>query len=185
MDSKTLWDDYGVIDGIMPFTHGFPGANIHELLSSDLLHQLIKGTFKDHLVTWVSEYLEIQHGQKQAKEIMADIDHQIAAVPSFPGLHRFPEGHGFKQWTGDDSKALMKVYLPAIPGHVLPAMVQAIGHFLEFCHIVRHNMLDEDSLQKLDTELEAYHTERMIFIHEGVCPSGISLPHQHSMSDYR
>jgi hypothetical protein len=24
-------------------------------------------------------------------------------------LRRFPEGRGFKQWTGDDSKALMKV----------------------------------------------------------------------------
>jgi hypothetical protein len=35
----------------------------------------------------------------------------IAAVPSFPGLRHFPEGHGFKQWTGDDSKALMKVLL--------------------------------------------------------------------------
>lgn len=34
----------------------------------------------------------------------------IAAVPSFPGLRRFPEGRGFKQWTGDDSKALMKVF---------------------------------------------------------------------------
>ena len=33
----------------------------------------------------------------------------IAAVPIFPGLRRFPEGRGFKQWTGDDSKALMKV----------------------------------------------------------------------------
>ena len=33
----------------------------------------------------------------------------IAAVPSFSGLQRFPEGRGFAQWTGDDSKALMKV----------------------------------------------------------------------------
>jgi hypothetical protein len=35
-------------------------------------------------------------------------------VPSFPGLQRFPEGRGFKQWTGDDSKALMKVRLLAL-----------------------------------------------------------------------
>jgi hypothetical protein len=34
---------------------------------------------------------------------------RIAAVPSFPALRRFNEGRGFKQWTGDDSKALMKV----------------------------------------------------------------------------
>ena len=32
-----------------------------------------------------------------------------AAVPEFPGLRRFPDGRDFNQWTGDDSKALMKV----------------------------------------------------------------------------
>jgi hypothetical protein len=34
---------------------------------------------------------------------------RIAITPPFAGLRRFPEGRGFKQWTGDDSKALMKV----------------------------------------------------------------------------
>ena len=34
---------------------------------------------------------------------------RIACVPAFAGLRRFPEGRGFKQWTGDDSRALMKV----------------------------------------------------------------------------
>jgi len=29
----------------------------------------------------------------------------------FAGLRQFPQGRGFKQWTGDDSKALMKVLL--------------------------------------------------------------------------
>jgi hypothetical protein len=54
-------------------TH-FPQADIHELLSPDLLHQIIKGTFKDHLVEWVTEYLEGVHGKTRAKEILADID---------------------------------------------------------------------------------------------------------------
>jgi len=36
---------------------------------------------------------------------------RIAAVPSFPGLRRFKEGRNFEQWTGDDSKVLMKVWL--------------------------------------------------------------------------
>jgi hypothetical protein len=35
--------------------------------------------------------------------------HRIAAVPTYPGLRRFPVGRNFKQWTGNDSKALMKV----------------------------------------------------------------------------
>lgn len=33
----------------------------------------------------------------------------ISAIPAFPGLRHFPNGHNFTQWTGDNSKALMKV----------------------------------------------------------------------------
>jgi Plavaka transposase len=57
-----------------PFTNDFPRADIHELLSPDILHQVIKGTFKDHLVTWVEEYLVITHGKSRANEILDDID---------------------------------------------------------------------------------------------------------------
>lgn len=52
----------------------FPQANIHELLSPNLLHQVIKGTFKDHLVDWVGGYLEITFGKKGANERLVDID---------------------------------------------------------------------------------------------------------------
>ncbi|KAL1698841.1 hypothetical protein EV121DRAFT_274145 [Schizophyllum commune] len=110
-DPGTLWSDFGVRDDVVPFTHEFSRADIHELLSPDLLHQVIKGTFKDHLVTWVYEYLVLVHGETRAKEIMDDIDRRISAVPSFPGLWCFPEGRDFAQWTGDDSKALMKAAL--------------------------------------------------------------------------
>ena len=57
-----------------PFTVAFPRADIHEMLSPDLLHQVIKGTFKDHLVSWVEEYLVLEHGKTKAATIMADID---------------------------------------------------------------------------------------------------------------
>ena len=55
--------------------HSFPRADIHELLSPDLLHQVIKGVFKDHIVEWVLAYIRMKHAEKDALEIIEDIDH--------------------------------------------------------------------------------------------------------------
>jgi hypothetical protein len=59
---------------LKPFTSDFPRANIYEMISPDLLHQLIKGTFKDHLVRWICEYLVQEHGERRASVILDDID---------------------------------------------------------------------------------------------------------------
>ncbi len=52
----------------------FPRADIHETLSMDLLHQVIKGTFKDHLVDWVVDYINAENTPADAARILADID---------------------------------------------------------------------------------------------------------------
>jgi len=44
------------------------------MLSPDILHQLIKGGFKDHLVDWVERYLICCHGKGPAEIILDDID---------------------------------------------------------------------------------------------------------------
>jgi hypothetical protein len=62
-----------------PFTEAFPRADIHQLLSPDLLHQVIKGTFKDHIVSWVHDYLRIVHGEARANEIIDDIDRRYVS----------------------------------------------------------------------------------------------------------
>ncbi|KAM6489655.1 hypothetical protein JOM56_014891 [Amanita muscaria] len=184
LDLKTLWQDYGVAGEAEPFTSSFPRADIYELVTSDLLHQVIKGTFKDHLVTWVGEWLEIEHGRARATAIMADIDRRIAAVPSFPGLRRFPEGRGFKQWTGNDSKALMKVYLPAIVEHVPEQMVWTLNAFLDFCYLVRRSTHTETALKQIQLALTKFHAERNVFKELGVRPTGLSVPRQHSLIHY-
>ncbi|KII90591.1 hypothetical protein PLICRDRAFT_106965 [Plicaturopsis crispa FD-325 SS-3] len=182
-DPALLWDAFGIVADVVPFTNDFPRADIHELLAPDLLHQVIKGTFKDHLVTWVGDYLVAEHGEKRGNEILDDIDRRIAATPSFPGLRRFPQGRRFKQWTGDDSKALMKVYLPALVGYVPSEMVRCLSAFLDFCYLVRRSVHTIDTLDAIDDALRRFHQYRTIF--EGVRPSGFSLPRQHSLVHYR
>ncbi|KAJ6590372.1 hypothetical protein B0H10DRAFT_1830806 [Mycena sp. CBHHK59/15] len=184
-DGDILWDEYGIDEDIVPFTRDFPRADIHEMLSSDLLHQIIKGSFKDHLVTWVGEYLYIVHTKAEADSIMDEIDRRIAAVPAFPCLRRFKQGRRFKQWTGDDSKALMKVYLPAIKGLVPPTIMEAISTFLDFCYLVRRADFEKSTLDAVDAAVKKYHVHRKIFRELDVRPDGFSLPRQHSMTHYR
>ncbi|KAF8813200.1 hypothetical protein BYT27DRAFT_7220575 [Phlegmacium glaucopus] len=183
-DVTTLRDEYGIDALVVPFTHDFPRADIYELISSDLLHQAIKGTFKDHLVAWVGEYLEAIYETAKANRLMDEIDRRLAAVPRFPGLRRFKQGRRFKQWTGDDSKALMKVYLPAIHGLVPPEVVKSLSAFLDFCYIARHADFDNTVLQSLDAALCRFHIYREIFQASGV-RDRFSLPHQHSLVHYR
>ncbi|KDQ59819.1 hypothetical protein JAAARDRAFT_192277 [Jaapia argillacea MUCL 33604] len=183
-DPGLVWTRWGIDTNVIPFTDAFPQADIYELLTPDLLHQMIKGTFKDHLVTWVKEYLLSVHPKAEAQRRMDDIDRRIAAVPAFPGLRRFPEGRDFKQWTGNDSKALMKVYLPAVKGHVPDTMVRCLAAFLDFCYIARRSKHDSSALVEMQDALNNFRTHRKIFEDVGIRDDGFSLPRQHALEHY-
>ena len=52
-----------------------PHTDIHELLTLGLLHQLIKGAFKVHIITWIVTYIDAKHMKRWANQILNDIDH--------------------------------------------------------------------------------------------------------------
>lgn len=76
------------------------------------------------------------------------------------------------------------MYLPALEGYVPVDMLRAFRAFLEFCYIVRHEVITEGTLQSLREALERYHHYRKIFVETGCTTSGFALPRQHSMVHY-
>ncbi|KDQ49953.1 hypothetical protein JAAARDRAFT_712709 [Jaapia argillacea MUCL 33604] len=167
---------------IHPFTNYFPRADIHELITLDILHQLIKGTFKDHLVTWVEQYIIANAESEHAvRKILSDIDRRCVYMIYFPGLRRFMEGQKFKQWTGNDSKALMKVHLSR---YVPDDMVYCISVFLDFCYLARRSGHDSPTLDSMTEALERFHHYHTILEEIGIRLNGFSLPRQHSVVRY-
>ena len=60
---------------LQPFTSYFPRSD-NQMISQDLLHQVIKGTFKDHLVTWVVNYIQCSNSDGDASHILDELDHR-------------------------------------------------------------------------------------------------------------
>ena len=113
-----------------------------------------------------------------------DLLPRIALVPLFPGLRRFKQGRNFQQWTGNDSKAFMKVFVTSLEGFVPIDIIKALTAFLEFCYIAHLDTISESSLASLDDTLRKFHHHRKIFQESGVRPTGFSLPRQHALTHY-
>ena len=125
----------------------------------------------------------------------------IAIAPPFAGLHCFPKGRGFKQWTGDDFKALMKVgdiylfiiqilnslvlklYLSALQGYLPEDVIYTFQALFEFCYIAQCDVITEGDLDELQDAITCFHTHHEVFSPiRGT--NEFSLPRQHSIVYY-
>ncbi|KIN96824.1 hypothetical protein M404DRAFT_32873 [Pisolithus tinctorius Marx 270] len=159
-DFHKLWDMYGIVGNIVLFTNDFLRADIYGMLSPDILHQLIKGGFKDHLVDWVEHYLSHIHGKTQVEKVLDEIDWRITAVAPYTGLQCFPQGQHFKQWTGNDSKGLMK-QLKVMFHNMSSSLFEPFWNFVTL----------------------RFHLYHEVFRNAGVVDT-FSLPWQHAMKHY-
>lgn len=138
---------------IWPFWTRLKHVNLATAITPDLLHQLHKGMFLDHLVEW-------------CKQLMGEeaMDRRFMAMTRYQGTRHFANGiSAVSQWTGREAKEMARVFLSVIDGLVSSKALAAARALLNFMFLAHSSTLTDLELEEMDQCLVVFHENKGAF----------------------
>lgn len=177
---SSYFDEFGLKD-VRPFYARLPHVELGTLFTPDLLHQLHRGCFKDHLLEWF-------------QAIMGDpeFNARYQKVTPYPGIRHFHKAiSSLSQTTGKEHKEMEKVFAVVIrgaPGVSAEARKAAVA-LLHFIYLAQLPCQSDRTVKALYVALQQFHKYKHVFI--GNAPNGKEMckgfhriPKFHSLEHY-
>ena len=98
-------------------------VNIHGVMMVDILHQLLKGIIMN-MIEWtqilIDDITPIKRKRRfdealiEEAPIAAQLDHRFDVVPSFSDLQHFSKFSKITQWSGNEQKDILRIFVPVV-----------------------------------------------------------------------
>lgn len=157
MEIKDTFKELGLRPVYHLFWASLPHYDIFNTFTPDLLHQLHKGVFNDHLVKWCMNIMG-----------KYEVNAHFKTMTSHTSLQHFKNGiSGVSQWTGKEHKKMEKVFASLVTSGQDPHLVKAVQLVLDFVFYSSLQSHTSLSLNALKNALESFHAHKAVFIELG------------------